>query len=248
MAGPGESADFAGYLALFWAEPRYLRRPSGRPWPKARANGLSVGSTVGEPEDLYSKDGVLSVDFTYQTYQDETGKTYFCFINSDGAESPTLHVRPGDVLKLKLTNLVPGAAGKVHGMPEMEMAKAGEGGCGATNMTASSVNIHYHGTNTPPTCHQDEVIHTLINSGETFQYELHFPKDEPPGLYWYHPHIHGLTTAAASPVELPARWSLKELKMLITRVAGLAERVLVVREDRNRRHLRRMTNRRPTFR
>src|SRR5262249_59471370 len=101
-------------------------------------------------------------------------------------------------LKLSLTNLVPERPGKGTGMPAMEMAKAGEGGCGALNMTASSVNIHYHGTNTPPTCHQDEVIHTIINSGETFQYEVHFPKNEPPGLYWYHPHIHGLTTAAVT--------------------------------------------------
>src|SRR5215813_6496033 len=129
------------------------------------------GSVVGEPEDLYSTDGVLSVEFTYQTTQGSDGRTYYCFVNSDGAESPTLHVQPGDVLKLKLTNLVPEQPGKkMVGMPEMEMAKAGEGGCGALTMTPSSVNIHYHGSNTPPSCHQDEVIHTIINSGETFQY------------------------------------------------------------------------------
>src|SRR5260370_33846683 len=32
----------------------------------------------------------------------------------------------------------------------------------------------------------------MINSGTTFQYSFSFPKDEPPGLYWYHPHVHGL--------------------------------------------------------
>jgi FtsP/CotA-like multicopper oxidase with cupredoxin domain len=112
-----------------------------------------AGSTVGKAKDLYSKNGVLEVDFTYQTYQDEKGDTFFCFINSDGAQSPTLHVQPGDVLKLKLTNLVPEQPGKMSGMPEMEMSKAGAGGCGATSMNASSVNIHYHGTNTPPICH-----------------------------------------------------------------------------------------------
>ena len=54
----------------------------------------------------------------------------------------------------------------------------------------SSVNIHYHGTNTSPTCHSDEVIKTLINSGQTFQYNVAFPTNEPPGLCWYHPHVH----------------------------------------------------------
>ena len=36
----------------------------------------------------------------------------------------------------------------------------------------------------------------MINSGETFQYDVQFPLDEPPGLYWYHPHIHGISEAA----------------------------------------------------
>src|SRR5262249_15919479 len=85
-----------------------------------------AGSTVSKPEDLYSKDGVLAVEFTYQTTQDSSGKTYYCFVNSDGVESPTLHVNPGDVLKLRLTNLVPAAPGTMPGMPEMEMSKAGE--------------------------------------------------------------------------------------------------------------------------
>jgi hypothetical protein len=33
-----------------------------------------AGSTVTKPEDLYSRDGVLEVEFTYQTAQDSTGK------------------------------------------------------------------------------------------------------------------------------------------------------------------------------
>jgi FtsP/CotA-like multicopper oxidase with cupredoxin domain len=116
------------------------------------------------------------------------------------------------------------------GMPEMEVSKAGEAGCGAANMTSSSVNIHYHGTNTPPICHQDEVIHTIVNSGETFQYEVHFPKNEPPGLYWYHPHIHGLTNAA---VQGGASGALivEGIENVNHRVAGLPQRVLILREE-----------------
>ena len=68
--------------------------------------------------------------------------------------------------------------------------------CGASTMGPDSVNVHFHGTNTSPVCHQDEVIHTLINSGETFTYDVKFPDDEPPGLYWYDPHVHGIAEAA----------------------------------------------------
>ena len=189
------------------------------------------GSVVHEPENLYSKDGVLQVDFTYQTSQDEFGQTLYCFINSDGAQSPTLHVRPGDTLILTLTNLVPEGTGEMPEMPGMEMSRVGEGGCGALNMTGDSVNLHYHGTNTPPVCHQDEVIRTIINSGQTFRYELHFPNNEPPGLYWYHPHIHGISTAA---VQGGATGALivDGIENVNPKVAGLPQRLIVVRDNR----------------
>src|SRR5437588_218056 len=147
-----------------------------------RCERFPFGSVVTDPENLYSDNGILQVDFTYRASIDSIGFTRYCFVNSDGAQSPTLHVKPGDTLILTLTNLVPEGMGNAPAMPEMEMSKAGEGGCGAATMTASSVNMHFHGTNTAPICHQDEVIHTIVNSGETFRYEVHFPKNEPPGL------------------------------------------------------------------
>ena len=188
------------------------------------------GSFVTEPENLYSTDGVLEVNFTYQTREDDFGKFLYCFTNSDGAQSPTLHVNPGDTLIINLTNLVPEGTGQMPSMPGMDMSKAGEGGCGDLEMTSSSVNLHYHGTNTPPTCHQDEVIRTIINSGHTFRYELHFPKNEPPGLYWYHPHIHGLATPA---VQGGASGALivEGIENVNPVVAGLPQRVLVVRDQ-----------------
>src|ERR1041385_5516630 len=139
------------------------------------------GSVVAEPENLYSKDGLLQVNFTYQTSDGPNGLPLYCFVNSDGVQSPTLHVSPGDKLVLTLTNLVPdeGGMGRMAGMPEIDFSKAGAGGCGAMNMTSASVNVHYHGTNIPPVCHQDEVIPTIVNSGETFRYEMHIPGNEP---------------------------------------------------------------------
>jgi len=188
------------------------------------------GSTVTEPENLYSKDGVLEVNFTYQTREDEFGKILYCFTNSDGAQSPTLHVHPGDTLIINLTNLVPEGTGMMPHMPGMDMSRAGEGGCGDLAMTDASVNIHYHGTNTPPICHQDEVIRTIINSGQTFRYELHFPRNEPPGLYWYHPHIHGISTAA---VQGGATGALivEGIENVNPQVAGLPQRVIVIRDQ-----------------
>ena len=97
-------------------------------------------------------------------------------------------------------------------------------------MTASSTNIHYHGTNTAPTCHQDEVIRTMINSGETFQYDVRFPLDEPPGLYWYHPHIHGISEAA---VQGGASGALivEGIQNVNPEAAELPQQILVIRDN-----------------
>ncbi len=147
------------------AHSRYLRivvhfaQASG-PCPR-----FPAGSAISQPQDLFSEHGVLRVNFTYQTTVDQNGNTLFCFMTESGAESPTLHVHPGDRLLINLKNNVPAGG---FGQLQRDGRDAGDdrvsgtaaSTCGAVTMTASSVNIHYHGTNTPPTCHQDEVIHT----------------------------------------------------------------------------------------
>ena len=158
---------------------------------------FAEGGTIQEPENLYSSRGRLEVQFKYQTRVDNVGNTLYCFTTETGAQSPTLHLHAGDELIIHLKNdLPPAAAMTMAGMPEMAMSPQSSDNCGTSAMTTSSVNIHYHGTNVPPTCHQDEVIKTSVDGGGSFDYHVHFPRDEPPGLYWYHPHIHGISEPA----------------------------------------------------
>jgi FtsP/CotA-like multicopper oxidase with cupredoxin domain len=139
------------------------------------------GSVVAPPLDLYSSGGTLTVNLRYNTDTDSAGRTTYCFTMPNGTESPTLNVNPGDQVTVNLTNALPPAS------TEMVV----DNPCGpSADLNASSVNIHYHGTNLSPACGQDEVIHTLVNSGQSFSYTLSIPTDEPPGLYWYHPHVH----------------------------------------------------------
>ncbi|HXM45918.1 MAG TPA: multicopper oxidase domain-containing protein [Bryobacteraceae bacterium] len=187
-----------------------------------------VGSAISAPRDLFSRHGVLQVNFSYQTATDRNGNTLYCFVTESGAESPTLHVRPGDRLAITLTNNIP--ASNAMTMPGMTVSGTASDTCGAVTMTASSVNIHYHGTNTAPVCHQDEVIHTLINSGETFQYDVRFPWDEPPGLYWYHPHVHGMSEAAVLGGASGAL-IVEGIQNVNPEVAGLPQQLLVIRDN-----------------
>jgi FtsP/CotA-like multicopper oxidase with cupredoxin domain len=148
---------------------------------------LAAGSVLANPSDLFSENGVLMVNFSYQTVTDDAGRKLYCFMTPDGLENPTLHVNPGDHLVINVTNNTPAATVVMQINPP---------NCGDGSLTKSSVNMHFHGTNTSPTCQQDDVLHTLINSGQAFSYDIQFPGDEPPGLYWYHPHAHMLVESA----------------------------------------------------
>ena len=186
----------------------------------------AAGSVVTAPPELFSQNGVLNVTFNYYTTVDSVGRTLFCFSTPNGLEGPTLHVMPGDTLNVTVTNRVPAPP---PGSPT-EVVSNSSNQCGDATMTITSLNIHYHGTNTSPQCHGDQVIHTVINSGETFNYSLQFPANEPPGLYWYHPHIHGLAEAA---VQGGASGAIivGGIANFQPAVAGLPERVLVVRDQ-----------------
>jgi FtsP/CotA-like multicopper oxidase with cupredoxin domain len=55
------------------------------------------------------------------------------------------------------------------------------------NMT----NLHFHGLHVSPDAPQDDVIDMMAMPGQTLHYVVNIPLDQPPGLYWYHPHPHG---------------------------------------------------------
>lgn len=196
-----------------------------------------TGSVIPAPVDLFSQNGVLRVSLTYQTDTDADGNTLFCFVTPDGAQSPTLHITPGERLVMTITNAVPedpnfsmNVTMKAHAQVRPSPTRPGAVPCTTGTMTPSSVNVHFHGTNTPATCHQDEVIRTIVNSGETFEYDLQIPADEPPGLYWYHPHVHGISEPAVLGGASGAI-VVEGLQNINPVTAGLAQQILVVRDN-----------------
>jgi len=188
------------------------------------------GSIVQDPPILSSHNGVLEVDFDYRTMTDIEGLTRYCYLANNHLQAPILQVYPGDLLTIHFHNNLPPAM-TVGPMTGMLMPSPPQGGpCRGGIMTGSSTNIHFHGMNVPPTCHQDDVIHTLIQPGEEFDYKLRIPWNEPPGLYWYHPHPHGFTEpqtlgGASGPI------IVKGIESVNPKLAGLQERVLVVRDQ-----------------
>jgi len=191
------------------------------------------GSTVTGPTDLRSRNGVLKVELTAHNAKQSDGTTRYCFVDENGSESPTLRVSPGDLviltLKNDLTVLTSGAA-MAHRHAHEDAAKNGNS-CTSELMTRESTNLHFHGLTIPPVCHQDDVLHTSIQPGDTpFEYRFRIPENEPPGLYWYHPHIHGFTKeqvlGGASGAII-----VEGIERADKAVAGLPERVLIIRDQ-----------------
>ena len=97
-------------------------------------------------------------------------------------------------------------------------------------MTPTSTNLHFHGLTIPPTCHQDEVLTTSIQPGDPpFEYRFRIPTNEPPGMYWYHPHIHGFSETEVLGGASGAL-IVQGIERADSAVAGLPEQVLIIRD------------------
>ena len=204
---------------------------------------FAPGSVVQQPPALFSDDGVLNVKFSYQQTTDAQGRQLYCFMTPSGLENPTLHVNPGDTLNITVTNNTPPVPTTAPPNQVVTTEVFNPPTCGDTtaielnpntsalnNMTGGSMNIHYHGTNTSPACHGDNVTKTLVNPGSTFSYNIKFPTNEPPGLYWYHPHVHGLAEAAVQGGATGAI-VVQGIHNVQPATAGLRQRILIIRDQ-----------------
>jgi FtsP/CotA-like multicopper oxidase with cupredoxin domain len=185
------------------------------------------GSNVEEPQDLRSQNGVLEVQLTASNIKLANGSTRYCYTDAAGHESPTLRVHPGDLvvlhLKNALTDINHESAAGMH-------MHAAANPCTSGIMSPVSTNLHFHGLTIPPVCHQDDVMKTSVQPGDApFEYRFRVPANEPPGLYWYHPHIHGFSKeqllGGASGALI-----VEGIERAKKATAGLPERVIVIRD------------------
>ncbi|MCE0486332.1 multicopper oxidase family protein [Ornithinimicrobium sediminis] len=127
-------------------------------------SGLSPveGGEVVEPEVLRSQDGVLELQLdAAMTTHRLAGREATTLTFNGAVPGPTLRVRPGDTIRLRLAN----------GLDE-------------------PTNLHVHGLHVSPEGNSDNVF-LMVAPGDSFDYEYVLPGDHPPGTYWYHPHHHG---------------------------------------------------------
>jgi len=226
IAGKLSFLAFAGLCTASIRSPLAAQKAPADICPRPAA-----GSVVTEPDDLRSKDGVLKVDLTIHSSLQPDGSTRYCYIDAQGEQSPNLRVKPGDLVILDLKNDMKEASQALTPNHHHSHASSGENACTSGLMTSTSTNLHFHGLTIPAVCHQDDVLKTSIQPGDPpFEYRFRIPENEPPGLYWYHPHIHGFTKVqvlgGASGAII-----VEGIERADKAVAGLPERVLIIRDQ-----------------
>lgn len=118
-----------------------------------------------EPEQIYSQGGHLVVTLTAkQQLVEVAGSPIVGTVYNGTFIGPTLHVHPGDTIELTLVNQL-------------------------NQMT----NFHFHGFHVSPSGESDNVLRT-VEPGATAQYHVDIPTDHEPGLFWYHSHMHGVSS------------------------------------------------------
>ena len=123
----------------------------------------ATGAALVEPPALASTDGQLQVHLeAAQGPVRVAGRQATVLGYNGGLPGPTLHVQPGDRLQVRLVNRL-----------------------------SAPTNLHVHGLHVSPEDHGDNMFVT-VEPGESFDYDYQLPADHPPGVYWYHPHHHGM--------------------------------------------------------
>ncbi len=176
--------------------------------------------TFVEPLNIQSVNGVLDVTIvlsylTTTLFNPDTGKNQSVTLrNMFGTiPAPTLRMRVGDLLRIKIVNSLP--PNPVYPTPVPPQPPATLPWPQPAHLQyPNSTNLHTHGlhvypdvypqpfvppgqnpdTSTPPKIYGDFVVDDPeqgIKPGESRQYEYRIRDDHPAGTYWYHPHLHG---------------------------------------------------------
>lgn len=165
----------------------------------------AMGAVIQEPPQVKSVDGALSTTLVARNVgmgPEEPVNNYdyrFCLLEHDNPqrESPVLRVDHGDSVQLRLVDRMSVQEG--FPMPHVHAMRPCPAQQNLADASIASVNLHYHGLNIPPTCGADDVLTTIIQPDDAMAaniselpYRFSIPSNEPPGLFWYHPHVHGI--------------------------------------------------------
>ena len=166
---------------------------TGLLWPQGSPFPSATGGKLTEPDTLRSAEGLLQVRLeAAEGPVTVSGRKATVLRYNGSLPGPTLRLRPGDRLQVTLVNRL-----------------------------ADPTNLHVHGLHVSPEGSGDNVF-VAVQPGESFEYDYRLPDDHPPGVYWYHPHHHGMVADqlfgglyGAIVVEDPAELTVARERVLV---------------------------------
>lgn len=153
--------------------------------------------------EVVSAHGVAAFDLD-STNDPVTKLPEFVYKGQRGV-APTIRVNPGDTIVVRLHD-----------------------GLSGTDMSAD-LNLHFHGLGVSPNKPSDDVLATLAHPGQTLRYVVKIPVTQPPGLYWYHPHVHGQTEYQVGMGGMSGAIVVEGIEKHYPQLASMPENVLVLR-------------------
>src|SRR6266511_4122190 len=150
LGGASLAAGAAGWVAGL-----------GAPGARGRLLRGRAEQLLTQPTVLASRNGVLRVRLTAAADVWLAGRHTTALGFNGTSPGPTLRVRPGALLQVRLVNHLD-----------------------------QRTNLHTHGLHVSPEDHGDNPFVT-IDPGATFDYTYRIPTSHPAGTFWYHPHHHG---------------------------------------------------------
>jgi FtsP/CotA-like multicopper oxidase with cupredoxin domain len=174
------------------------------------------GAPLIEPEIRRSVNGELRTTLRVRYAYKDIGGYRLSLRSYEGTiPGPTLRVRPGDVLRIRLTNDLPPNPDPVP----LNMALPHH---------FNTTNFHFHGSHVSPGGISDNIFRSM-EPGQSYDIEIAVPGDHPRGTYWYHPHHHGsadvqMTSGMAGALIIEGDFDD------VPEIAGVAEHVLLLNE------------------
>ena len=179
------------------------------------------GEVNYQPPELVSQDGMLDVVLEIAMGYSLNGTRFSAQYNG-GPIGPTLRVRPGDILTVTLNNNLEPSSPRDRELMAYVMDPQNEED-DLANVTKvfnrlssvgnvyepefgfwgfSYANLHFHGAGFPPSI---EDLKNPIDGGESKTFVYRVGEDHPPGLVWYHGHVHGNVSESFLCALLPMR-------------------------------------------
>lgn len=159
LGGAGAAALIAGVAGWLTTGASGSAGSSGL--PDGVLEPAATGEELQRPAEIVSQDGRLQIELVAAAGVRLAGRDTRALGFNGSSPGPTLRVRPGDELAVRLSNRLD-----------------------------QPTNLHTHGLRVSPRDDGDNPF-VRVEPGAFFDYHHKIGDEHPPGTNWYHPHHHG---------------------------------------------------------